>query len=104
MDALLCRAAGVPTRPRATSKVPNGLQTLLNGFHDLIANALQGRWGAYSTAGDIEGLMASLERRGVRELALAEASSVSTAPAHLKFCEYVCCVWPPMQAFKKRAS
>ena len=33
---------------------------------------MQGRWGAYSTASELEGLMASLERRGVRELALAE--------------------------------
>ncbi|PRW55979.1 DDT domain-containing isoform A [Chlorella sorokiniana] len=33
----------------------------------------EGRWGAYSTATELEGLMASLDRRGVRELALVEA-------------------------------
>lgn len=35
---------------------------------------LQGRWGSHGTANELELLMASLDRRGVRELALVEVS------------------------------
>lgn len=38
----------------------------------LYVEDMEGRWGVYSTLEDISHLMASLERRGVRELALAQ--------------------------------
>jgi hypothetical protein len=43
-------------------------------MHDrmLSRGLLQGAWGSIATLGELDALMASLDRRGVRELGLAE--------------------------------
>ena len=49
--------------------------------------SLQGRWGSLSTLADLDALLASLDRRGVREFALAEVRAGCLANTAC------CCGW-----------
>ena len=63
--------------------------------------ALQGRWGVYTSQQELDALVASLDTRGVRELALHEARALSCVQPLRAFAQpralacVSCCVHDP---------